>query len=290
MSNHLTNKEIATLLDRIAELLEIQEENPHRIRAYENAARSVEESSASVAHLAASEDRRALMELPGIGEALANLIIDIGKTGESTLLRQLEEQTNPEAVFTRVPGIGDTLARRIREELNIQTLEELEMAAHDGRLEAVEGFGEDRIKAVQTSLAGMLSESTRRRARQRTSPPQEQTGEPSIEMLLAVDAEYRRRAQAGDLKTIAPKRFNPEGKAWLPVFTTERDGWSFTTLFSNTARAHEAGKTDDWVVVYFKRAGVEERQRTVVTETKGPLTGRRVVRGREADTKRHYGE
>lgn len=76
----------------------------------------------------------------------------------------------------------------------------------------------------------------------------------------------------------------------MPLLATKREGWSFTALFSNTARAHEAGKTDDWVVIYFEHAGGEERQRTVVTETKGPLESRRVVRGREAETRQHYAQ
>ncbi|MGI9174618.1 MAG: hypothetical protein ACR2GR_04810, partial [Rhodothermales bacterium] len=63
--------------------------------------------------------------------------------------------------------------------------------------------------------------------------------------------------------------------------------WSFTALFSNSARAHELGKTDDWVVIYFDR-GEGERQCTVVTETRGPLKGRRVVRGRERECRSYY--
>ena len=61
---------------------------------------------------------------------------------------------------------------------------------------------------------------------------------------------------------------------------TERAPWSFTALFSNTARAHELGTTGDWVVIYFERDG-REGQCTVVTEHSGPAAGERVVRGRE---------
>jgi hypothetical protein len=108
-----------------------------------------------------------------------------------------------------------------------------------------------------------------------------------VAALLAVDAEYREGARAGTLRRITPRRFNPERAAWLPVLHTERDGWSFTALFSNTARAHELGRTRDWVVLYAERDGEEDRC-TVVTETSGPLSGRRVVRGREAECAQHY--
>ena len=70
----------------------------------------------------------------------------------------------------------------------------------------------------------------------------------------------------------------------------DRDGWSFTALFSNTALAHDLRRTDDWVVIYFGRPGGPEHQRTAVTETRGPLEGRRVVRGRETECLKHYSQ
>ena len=106
---------------------------------------------------------------------------------------------------------------------------------------------------------------------------------PDVNVLLDVDAEYRRRAADGGLRRITPRRHNPEGRAWLPILHTEREGdWHFTALFSNTARAHELKKTDDWVVIFYEKEGHED-QCTVVTETHGPLKGRRVVRGRERE-------
>ncbi len=64
----------------------------------------------------------------------------------------------------------------------------------------------------------------------------------------------------------------------------------FTALFSNTARAHELGRTSDWVVVYHYDDHHREGQSTVVTETQGPLLGRRVVRGREPECRALYAE
>ncbi|MBP6787298.1 MAG: hypothetical protein KA170_06915 [Candidatus Promineofilum sp.] len=287
MSQQPTNEEIAALLERIGQLLETKESNPYRVRAYLSAAATVRGEDNPVAELAG--DHATLTRLPGIGDSLAALVREYVETGTSALLRELEGATDPGAVFDTVPGLGQTLARRIAETLDIRTLEELEQAAHDGRLDKVEGFGEERVRAVQTALAGMLSNTAQRRARQRTSEESNaDDAEPPIALLLDVDSEYRRKASAGDLGTIAPKRFNPEGKAWLPILHTQRGVWSFTALFSNTARAHEAGKINDWVVIYFERPGQREEQRTVVTQTQGPLAGRRVVRGRETETRRHY--
>ena len=289
MSQQPTNEEIAALLERIGQLLETKESNPYRVRAYLSAAATVRGEDNPVAELAG--DHATLTRLPGIGDSLAALVREYVETGTSALLRELEGATDPGAVFDTVPGLGQTLARRIAETLDIRTLEELEQAAHDGRLDKVEGFGEERVRAVQTALAGMLSNTAQRRARQRTSEESNaDDAEPPIALLLDVDSEYRRKASAGDLGTIAPKRFNPEGKAWLPILHTQRGVWSFTALFSNTARAHEAGKINDWVVIYFERPGQREEQRTVVTQTQGPLAGRRVVRGRETETRRHYAD
>ncbi len=64
-------------------------------------------------------------------------------------------------------------------------------------------------------------------------------------------------------------------------------GWNFTAVYSNSFRAHQLGKTRNWVVIYFERDG-EENQCTVVTEHSGQLAGRRVVRGREAECASHY--
>ena len=111
---------------------------------------------------------------------------------------------------------------------------------------------------------------------------------PSVDLLLDVDAEYRTRAAEGDLRRIAPRRFNPSGEAWLPILHTRRGDWDMTALYSNTARAHELDKLHDWVVIYFHNDDEPEGQCTVVTETRGSLVGERVIRGRESECRAYY--
>jgi hypothetical protein len=283
-----TNQEIAAMLDRIAALLEAQDGNPHRVRAYRNGADRVRGTDDSLAELVRSGDGDALQELPDIGAGLSRVIMNFIHKGRSDVLDRLQGDVSPERLFAQVPGIGQNLAQRIADQLKVDTLEELEQAAHDGRLAEVEGFGPKRVRSVRVSLAGMLSRAAQRRARQRAEGEEKEAREqPSVETLLDVDDEYRRRAAAGELTKIAPKRFNPEGKAWLPILHTEEEGWDFTALYSNTARAHELKKTHDWVVLYFEQDGRED-QATVVTATHGPLDDRRVVRGREAECERYY--
>ena len=76
---------------------------------------------------------------------------------------------------------------------------------------------------------------------------------------------------------------NPKGEARLPAPHTIRGNWHFTVLHSNMARAHDLGRVWDWVVAYFHDHDRGGAQRTIVTETGGPLIGQRVVHGRERD-------
>lgn len=284
-----SNDEIADTLDRVADLLETNDANAFRVRSYRGAARTVRELDESIADTLDREGEDSLKKLPGIGDKLAGAIRELATSGRLALLEQLESGAQPGALFTRVPGIGESLARRIHEELGINTLEELEVAAHDGRLEQIEGIGSERAEGVRVALAGMLSQSSRRKLgeiRRREAPLQDER--PSVDLLLAIDGEYRRKASRNQLRKIAPKRFNPEGRQWLPVMNVGREGWEFTALFSNTELAHRTGKTDDWVVIYFERQG-EQHQCTVVTSERGSMKGRRVVRGRERECREHYG-
>jgi hypothetical protein len=163
----------------------------------------------------------------------------------------------------------------MHETLHVETLEQLEAALHEKRGKSVAGIGPRRLAILRAALGQMLA----RIRPVRTRP----TEEPTVNILLDVDREYRAKAAADQLKKIAPKRFNPKGEAWLPVLHAQRGSWQFTALFSNTARAHELGRVHDWVILYFHSDSGGESQRTVVTETRGPLAGRRVVRGREPE-------
>ncbi|HEY7395029.1 MAG TPA: hypothetical protein VH559_09300 [Gemmatimonadaceae bacterium] len=110
---------------------------------------------------------------------------------------------------------------------------------------------------------------------------------PPVAEVLDVDREYRRRATAAELSTIAPRRCNPTGDQWLPIMQTTRGHRHYTALFSNTENAHRLDRTHDWVVISFDGRG-RDQQCTVVTSAKGPLAGRRVVRGREVECIAHY--
>jgi DNA polymerase (family 10) len=285
-----TNAEIADILDRIAELLDFEDSNPFRVNAYRTGASTIRGLKEPVAKSVKADGLDDLIDLPNIGTGIAAVVGEFVTSGRSALLDDLESKAAPGAAFLKIPGIGREMANRIVDELHIRTLAELEDAAHDGRLASVQGFGEKRVEGVKTALAGLLSRSAQTRQRERTSSTKQKTTPekaPPLKLLLEIDEDYRKRAKKGDLHKIAPRRFNPDGKAWLPVMNEKRGGWDFTAMFSNTAQAHKLNRTDDWVVIYFERDG-REGQHTVVTETRGPLEGRRVVRGRDAENRSHY--
>jgi putative hydrolase len=276
---HQLNAEIAERLRFMAELRAQQGDNGFRVQAYRRAADTLESLEEPVDAVLAQKGRAGLIALEGVGAGIAGAIAEMASTGRWAQLERLQGVLAPEQLFRSLPGIGPKLAERLHDELEIETLEQLEMAAHDGRLERVQGVGVRRAASIRAILKERLGG---RRIRRRVEPA------PSIAVLLSVDAAYRRRAAAGELRTITPRRFNPKNEAWLPVMHLDRGRWHFTALYSNTARAHQLGKSKDWVVIYFHTANSPESQATIVTETRGLLKGRRVVRGREQDCVSHY--
>jgi putative hydrolase len=224
-----------------------------------------------------------LKALPTVGQGIAAAILEIAKTGRWSQLERLRGSLDPARLFQSIPGVSGVLAKRIHDTLHVDTLEALEAAAHDGRLRAVKGIGPRRAQALRSALANMLG-------RIRSRPKRTEAQNPGVALLLDIDREYLEKARAGKLPLISPKRFNPTGQASLPILHAERDNWHFTALYSNSPRAHELGRTRDWVVVYYYDSHHREGQDTVVTETQGTLIGKRVVRGREAECLKHYAQ
>jgi hypothetical protein len=274
------NRAIAERFSETARLLEEQGANPFRVAAYRRGAETLLRLRRPVEEILRREGVPGLDQLPGIGAGLAAAIRDFVETGRMPLQERLRGRAAPLAMLCSVPGIGERLAGRLHEELGIETLEGLELAAHDGRLARVSGFGPRRTEAVKATLAARLG-------RRRPPPARPPAPEPPVAELLDVDREYRRMATAHRLPKVAPRRMNPLHQAWLPILHTQRGSRRYTALYSNTPRAHELDRTHDWVVLYWEEDGGRGQQ-TVVTARTGPLRSRRVVRGREAECEAHY--
>ena len=274
------NNMVADRLDEVAGLLQDQNANQFRVRAYRHAAETIRLQNEPVDVTIKRKGLEGLQALPGIGESLARSIYQIVKSGRLGMLDRLRGEIEPEKVLASVPGIGPVMAERLHDELGIDSLEELEVAAHDGRLADLPGFGDKRIAGIRDSLATRLG-------RIRNYAKENLQAQPSIDEIFDVDREYREKGASGALGKIAPRRFNPAHEAWLPVLHTTRGERHYTALFSNTARAHQLGKTQDWVVIYYD-GGDRERQCTVITSYKEPLEGYRIIRGREVECAAYY--
>jgi hypothetical protein len=270
-------------LREAAELLQEQGADAYRVAAYRKAADVIARMDHSaIVTLVDNAGVDGLDRLPHVGRGIAAAIVEMVRTGHWTQLERLRGTSDPVQLFTVVPGLGHRLAERIHEELHVDTLEGLDLAARDGRLEHVPGVGPRRAATIRANLYSLLA-----RDRSHGAVPDE-APVPGVKLLLAIDRSYREKAVAGALPTIAPTRFNPSHEAWLPILHCERDGWQFTALYSNTAQAHQLNRTRDWLLVFHYDSESAEGLHTIVTETHGPLCGKRVVRGREAECREYY--
>lgn len=147
------NADIAAVFDEIADLLEIVGDNPFRIRAYRNAARTLRDLGREVSGMLQQGEN--LTTLPGIGEDLAAKIQEIVHTGTTPLLGELRKKVpSTLAELLHVSGLGPKRVRVLYRELGVRTLEQLHRAALDGRIRALPGFGEKTeqqiLRAIET--------------------------------------------------------------------------------------------------------------------------------------------
>src|SRR5512135_2024803 len=128
------NFRIAHRLEEVAQILESQGGNPFRVQAYRHAADTLRHLARPAEEILRQEGEPGLRKLPGIGERLARAIATLLITGRLPMLDRLRGESESGALLASVPGIGKGLAARLHRELGIDTLEQLESAAHDGRL------------------------------------------------------------------------------------------------------------------------------------------------------------
>jgi DNA polymerase (family X) len=145
------NPDIAQALDEIADLLELKEENPFRVRAYRNAARVVRGLGTEVS--AMLETGSGLPKLPGIGEDLAAKITTLARTGRLPLLEQLRKGAPAIAQdLMRLPGLGPKRVMALCRELDVHTIEQLHRAILDGRVRGLPGFGPTMERNLREAL------------------------------------------------------------------------------------------------------------------------------------------
>ena len=154
------NADIARTFEEIADLLDIGDANPFRIRAYRNAARVVGDLQLDLsAAIGRGED---LPKLPGIGEDLSNKIREIASTGRCALLERLRKAFPPAITeLLKIPGLGPKRVKALYHDLDVQTLEQLHRAALDGRIRGLHGFGEKTEANILEAVKVRLSKARR---------------------------------------------------------------------------------------------------------------------------------
>ena len=201
----MTNAEIARVLQEIADLLAICDENVFKIRSYERASEAVGGASVSVEELAS---RGELRTLPGIGETIEEVITELVTAGDCQYRQQLLVQA-PEGLLEmlRIPGFGPKKAGLVYRELGIASIAELEAAAREGRLKGLPGFG---TKTETKILAGLeqLKAGTARALLGSALPLAEALvetvrGNPAVIAAEMAGSARRRRETVGDLDILA---------------------------------------------------------------------------------------
>jgi DNA polymerase (family 10) len=152
------NKSIADLLTEIADILDIQGENPFRVRSYRNAARTIADMGQSVrAMVRAGED---LEQIPGIGKSLQEKIEEIVSTGKCGFLEELRAKVPPALTeLLKLEGLGPKKVKLLYDELGVDSVDRLEKSAQAGKLRDLPGMGlkteEKVLKSIEQYRAGM---------------------------------------------------------------------------------------------------------------------------------------
>jgi DNA polymerase (family 10) len=147
MEMSVSNQEIADMFERLADLLEIDGENPFKVRAYRNASRTISSLSKRLADMI--ERGEDLTQLPGIGKEIAKKIQEIVETGTLSKLKEVESHVPPSLVeLLRIPGLGPKGVQAVYKSLNVRTIEDLKNAAESGKLARIPGFGEKKSKKI----------------------------------------------------------------------------------------------------------------------------------------------
>src|ERR1700745_2819096 len=136
----MTKEEIAAVLEKLATLLELKDENPFQVRAYTNAARAIETFGGNVPNF---QDEEAVAKVPGIGKSIALKIKELAATGSLKYLEELSVEF-PGGIMElfSIPGLGAKKNKALYDQLRVSSIEQLRQACEAGRVAALPGFGE----------------------------------------------------------------------------------------------------------------------------------------------------
>ncbi|MEJ2672426.1 MAG: DNA polymerase/3'-5' exonuclease PolX [Deltaproteobacteria bacterium] len=217
------NHDIAEIFDQVADLLEIEEANPFRVRAYRNAARVVDGMSQNLADLVEREAN--LSAFAGIGKDLAGKIKEIVNTGSLQLLRELEARTPPElSEMMQIAGLGPKRVHLLHKKLGIKTPEDLREAARTGKIQEIKGFGEKIAEQILEGVGQITEEE--KRFKLATAEPVAQglvdylKEAPGVKEAMVAGSYRRRKETVGDLDILVACE---QGPAVMEAFVNYED-------------------------------------------------------------------
>ncbi|HEJ83600.1 MAG TPA: DNA polymerase/3'-5' exonuclease PolX, partial [Desulfobacteraceae bacterium] len=205
----IQNSDVSDIFNKVADLLEIEDESPFRIRAYRNAARIIANLPQNVSDRIESESD--LTKLRGIGKDLAGKIKEIVETGSLAQLEELEDKT-PSGLsqLMKLEGIGPKRVKALNRDLGVTSLKDLEEAARQGKVKELEGFGEKTEHMILEELEAYEGKEVRIKlmeAEQRARPLVEYLKEGKGIKKITVAGSYRRRKETvGDLDILVTCR------------------------------------------------------------------------------------
>ncbi len=209
MAKRIANAEIADKFERLADMLELENENPFRIRAYRNAAQLIAGYARPFADMVAEGAR--LDALPGIGEAIAEKIAIIVATGRLPALAEAAKKTP--VVLTdlmRIPGLGPKRVKKIYEALNVKSAADLQRAAKNGKLAQLPGFGEKLAAKIAGAVERLAEEQKRFRladAENLAAPLVEYLkGLAGVTKVVVAGSLRRRKETVGDIDILVTAR------------------------------------------------------------------------------------
>ena len=150
----MTNEEIARRFNQMASLMEVRGEDPFRLRSYRMAADAIETWPAPMADIARDQGLTGLLEIPGVGKALAGKIVELVQTGSFGAWDRLTMET-PATVLDllELPGVGPKTAALLQQKFKIASLDDLRKFAAGGGLEMVDGIGPKTVARIEAALA-----------------------------------------------------------------------------------------------------------------------------------------
>src|SRR5262244_2231644 len=150
----MNNEDIARRFNQMASLMEVRGEDSFRVRSYRMAAEAIETWPTEMADIVGEQGLAGLLEIPGVGKALAGKIVELVETGTFEAWEKLTAET-PATVLDllELPGVGPKTAATFHQKFNIASLEDLRKFAEGGGLEMVDGIGPKSAERIRASLA-----------------------------------------------------------------------------------------------------------------------------------------